>query len=255
MFTSKYKKSSSTLCVLLALVMFLSPLVSGYGLAYALTKINTDINNMTCKSCIDQEIYTFSKDNLGISINLLNEEEAQDYINIITNSKTFKNEGFLPGDNIIAVHAMPLDIIQITTNINNASNESVDAFIDAKTGDIISIVHLVWKGFDKNDVITLTKYLENGYKEVSVYNWKQIYKEGNEFRAQLKDFISQGKDKELSKKSTDMQIQGIGDWYSWVCAFTGATACGVGCMVFAANPDRYQTCVSMCSIIWGAGLC
>ncbi len=178
---------SITVAMILALVLLLTPILSGFALANIQTK-NED--NHTCSACADKEILEYGKAKFGISADVLTEDIAQGYINTVLNSSTFKTEKLAFGDKVVAIRVKPLNIVQVYGLASSSKNTIIAGFLNANTGDLISVTTLIWDGLEDNNKVVTTKYLPNGKKIVYNNTMKELKLQKAKKDQKIKEYMS-----------------------------------------------------------------
>jgi hypothetical protein len=248
MFIKKKTGYSLTIVTILALVLLLTPILTGFALAN--TQVQNEVNS-TCSACANKELVDFAKAKFGISANVLPDDIAQGYINTVKISSAFINQQLAFGDKVKAIRVNPQDIVQVYGLARGSDNTVIAAFLDAITGKLISVTTLTWDGLGDNNNVITTKHHQNGEKTVYNNTWKELKVNKANKIQKLKDYMSQNGG---LVASTDPELVAI-DWQYWCCQFASVVACGSGCLVFVEIPPLMATCDLMCQQIWSANLC
>jgi len=251
MLFTKNRRHSYSLLILFALVMLLTPILTGFALA------NNQVQNEKthqCSACDKKEMVDFAKDKFGIKAEILSDSLTEKYIKTVEKSIAFKNQEFTFSDNVKAVQVKPLDIIQLFGPTKNNDNTVISAFLDGATGKVISVTTMTWDGLKDDSNVNTVKYLENGNTEKYNNSWEELKIKSIEKEQKLKNYMSNGGSRVAATGTDDFIMVAI-DWEYWACQFASVTACGLGCLVFVEIPPLMATCDLMCQQIWSANLC
>jgi len=247
----KKSRYSLTLATILALVILLTPILTGFALAN--TKVQNEDKSL-CSACVKKEMIDFAKEKFGVTAEVLSDSNTKKHINIVENSVAFNNQEFAFGDKVKAIHVKPQDIIQVFGPAKGSDNAVISAFLDGVTGKVLSVTTLTWNGLEDSSDIVTHKYLENGKKTTYSNTWKDLKTKKAEKEQRLMDYMSNGGNQLAAAGQDDIQLLAI-DWEYWACQFSSVVACGLGCLVFAWNPPLMAFCELMCQQIWSANLC